>query len=118
LGADAEVAANLRAIDHQRRALEDGIKLSVAASYYDLARASSAIAAAKRSEEAATESLRVRRDRFRLGKATSTDIIDAETAVTQARLARVNAHVDLLEARAQLAYAMGHGASRSLGEGE
>ncbi|MBW2528504.1 MAG: TolC family protein [Deltaproteobacteria bacterium] len=116
LGADEEMEANLRTLDRQRSALRDGIRLTVAKAYYDAAQARSTIAAQRRAEEAAVEALRVRRDRFRAGKATSTDIIDAENAVTQARFQRIDAQVKLLVAQAQLAYAMGEGASRVPGE--
>jgi outer membrane protein TolC len=107
IGRQAEAAGAGEAIDAQREVLSDGIKLSVAAAYRELQTARSAITAAERSEEAATEGLRVRREVFLAGRATSTDIIDAETELTRARLSRVNAHVDVLVAQAKLAYAVG-----------
>jgi outer membrane protein TolC len=107
IGKQAEAAGAVEAIDAQREVLGDGIKLSVAAAYQDLQTARSAITAAESSEAAATEGLRVRREIFLAGRATSTDIIDAETELTRARLSRVNAHVDVLVAQAKLAYALG-----------
>jgi outer membrane protein len=107
VGRQAEAHANVQALDEQRETLKEGILLSVAVSYYDAQTARSAITAAERSEVAAAEGLRVRRDLLVAGKATSTDIVDAEAEITRARLSRVNAHVDLLVAQARLAYAMG-----------
>jgi len=107
LGRQAEAAGAVQAIEEQNQALRDGIQLVVAAAYQELQTARSAITAAERSEEAATEGLRVRREVFMAGRATSTDIVDAETELTRARLSRVNAHVDVLVAEAKLAYAVG-----------
>ncbi len=107
LGAAKEADANKRSVEQQKKALADGIKLSVTAAYHEGVTAHSAIKAASRREVAAVEGLRVRRDLFRVGKATSTDIVDSETELTQARLQRVNAHVDVLVARAKLEHALG-----------
>ena len=107
IGKQAEAAGAVEALDAQSEVLRDGIKLSVAAAYQDLQTARSAITAAESSEAAATEGLRVRREIFLAGRATSTDLIDAETELTRARLSRVNAHVDVLVAQAKLAYALG-----------
>jgi outer membrane protein TolC len=107
IGKQAEAAGAVQALEEQNQGLRDGIVLAVTAAYQDLRTARSAITAAERSEEAATEALRVRRDVFLAGRATSTDLIDAETELTRARLGRVNAHVDVLVAEAKLGYAIG-----------
>ncbi|MBI4701100.1 MAG: TolC family protein [Deltaproteobacteria bacterium] len=108
-GRSAQARATVQAIEQQAAALRDGIRMSVAAAYYDAARARSAISAAERSEQAAVESLRARRLLRRAGKATSTDIIDADTTLTRTRLQRIDAHIDLLVARTRLEHAVGAG---------
>ncbi len=44
---------------------------------------------------------------LRGGKATATDIVDADSVLTQARLQRVNAHIDAHVAYAKLDHAVG-----------
>ena len=107
IGANKESSSNVAALEEQRLGLEDGIAISVAAAYAEAENARSSIRAAERAEVAAEEGLGVRRNLFRAGKATSTDMVDAESELTRARLQRVNAHVDLLVAQAKLAYAVG-----------
>jgi outer membrane protein TolC len=56
---------------------------------------------------AATESYRVRRELLNAERATAVELVDAQTALTQARVAAINAHIDLRVALAQLAHALG-----------
>jgi outer membrane protein TolC len=44
---------------------------------------------------------------FRGGRATATDMVDAQAELTEARLQRLDAHVDLLVARTKLDHAIG-----------
>jgi outer membrane protein len=67
------------------------------------------IDAADRGIVASAESLRVRRELFRVGQANAVDLIDAETELTRAQLNKLNAHVGLLVARTRLEHAIGHG---------
>jgi outer membrane protein TolC len=106
-GATAERRAQVLAVREQRQALEDGIRMAVASAYYDARTANSAVEAAKQRERAAAASLKARRMLFRGGKATATDIVDAETELTQARLQRVDAHVDAIAAKVRLEHAIG-----------
>ena len=107
LGAAAEAEERVTAVDEQLRALEDGIRTGVSAAYYDLLMAYSAAEAAEPREQAAVASADARRRLFLGGKATATDMVDAETELTQARLQRVDAHVDVLVAEARLEHAVG-----------
>lgn len=107
LGAVSEAEANTAQVTEQIRALEDGIVLAVTQAYYDIEMARSAIEAADKREEAASKSLDARRKLFRGGRATATEIVDAETELIEARLQRIDAHVDLLVARANLEAAVG-----------
>lgn len=107
LGAVSEAEAKTAQVAEQIRALEDGIVLAVTQAYYDIETARSAIEAADKREESASKSLDARRKLFRGGRATATEIVDAETELIEARLQRVDAHVDLLVARANLEAAVG-----------
>jgi outer membrane protein TolC len=110
IGAAAEAKARTASAIEQRAALEDGLRTEVASAYADAFKAPATIAAADRGMVAAEESLRVRRELFRNGKATSTELLDAEGELTQARLRRLDAHIGLLVARARLDHAIGRDA--------
>ncbi|MCA9618879.1 MAG: TolC family protein [Myxococcales bacterium] len=107
LGAVAEAEAKTAQVGEQLKALEDGVVVAVTKSYYDIETARSAIAAADMREKAAKKSLDARRKLFRGGQATATEIIDAEAELIEARLQRVDAHVDVLISQAALEQAVG-----------
>ncbi len=107
LGSDAEARANIMVLDKQMQVLRDGISSAVTSAYQDGHTARSAIGAAQVRENAAIEVLRARRQLLLAGKATSTDIVDAESELTRARLQRVDAHVDVLIAQVKLDHALG-----------
>lgn len=97
-------AAQITALKEQ---LLQGLRLEVASTYGDLKRAEATIDAAERGLVAAEETLRVQTELFRAGRATSVAIVDAETALVQARLQRVNARVGVLIAKTRLEHAAG-----------
>jgi outer membrane protein TolC len=105
--ASREAEERALAAAERLRELEDGIRMAVTQAYYDILTARSAIVAAKKREEAALSNVDGRRKLFLNGKATATDMVDAEAELTQARQQRVDAHVDLLVSRARLDYALG-----------
>jgi outer membrane protein TolC len=107
IAAVEEVSAQRAAAEAQLTALEDAIRVSVASAYYDLQNAENAIANAKEGEAAATVVLEDRRKLYRAGNATTTDIVDAERALTLARLQRVDAHLDWFVAKTRLELAVG-----------
>jgi outer membrane protein TolC len=107
MGAVAEAEAKTAQVSEQLRAVEDSVVLAVTASYYDIETARSAIDAAEKREEAAKKSLDARRKLFRGGRATATDIIDSEAELFEARLQRVDAHVNVLVGRANLEQSVG-----------
>ncbi len=102
-----EMEAHAAKIKQSRKALEDGIRLMTTKAYYDIETALSAIESADKSEEAAETSLDDRRKLFRGGRATSTQMVDAETLLTSTRWGRLDAHINLLVARAELDLALG-----------
>lgn len=107
LGAAAEAKARTASVTEQKGALRDGLRLEVASAYADAVKAAPTIEAADRGVVAAEESLRVRRELFRNGKATSSELVDAEAELTRARLRKLDAHVGMLVAKAKLDHATG-----------
>lgn len=107
VGSAREIQAQRIALEENKRALEDAIRMSVTSAYYDVQNAASAIAAAKQRERSAMVNVEARRRLFQGGKATATEIVDAEAELTEARLQRLDAHIDLLVARARLELAVG-----------
>lgn len=106
-GAVAEAEARTASVAQQRQALLDGLRLEVAAAHAESVRAVASIEASERGLVAVEESMRVRRELFKAGKATSVDIIDAEAELTRAHLRRLDAHVGLLAAKAKLEHVTG-----------
>jgi outer membrane protein TolC len=90
-----------------REQLLQGLRTEVAATYADLKRAEGTVPAADRGLVAAEEGLRVQNELLRAGRATATTIVDAESALTQARIGRINAHISVLVAKIRLEHAVG-----------
>lgn len=87
--------------------LREGTEIEVRSVWIAAQTANAAIEAARRQVVSAEESYRVRRERFLAGSAVSSDLTDAELDLLRARLALVNANVDLREALARLRRAVG-----------
>ncbi|WP_437281901.1 TolC family protein [Sorangium sp. So ce375] len=109
-GASAEANARTTQIAEQKAALRDGLRLEVASAYAELNKAAGSIESAERQLAAAAESMRVRSELFRAGRATSVDVVDAEAEVTRARLQQLNARVGALVAKTRLDHAVGRDA--------
>jgi outer membrane protein len=101
----AEASALARAAGTRVGDFDRQVGFEVRARALELDSARSAIAAAGEGVAAATEARRVVGERFAAGVATSTDVLDAETAVLQAALDRTRAlaNAHLAEARLQRA---------------
>jgi len=112
-GASA-ASARARSIAAERRAAEDGIRAEVTRALADAREADVALRTTDRGLTSARESYRVRRVLFQNGKATSVELIDAETDLTRARLDALNASVSARVARVRLAHALGRAPGRSL----
>jgi outer membrane protein TolC len=107
IGAVAEAKARKQSLVEQKGSLRDGLRLEVASAYADSAKGPATVEAAERGLSAAEESLRVRRELFRNGKATSSELVDAEAELTRARLSRLNARIGVMVAKARLEHATG-----------
>lgn len=102
-GAEAR-AAQLSA---EARLAADNVRLEVVKAAQDAKEQEVAVKTSARGLAAAEESYRVRRILFQNGKATSAELLDAETDLTRARLDALDAKVDARVARVRLAYALG-----------
>jgi outer membrane protein TolC len=103
----AEAIAGTRAIEARAGEFDRQLALEVRQRWYDLDSSRAAINAASDGVKAAAEARRVLRERFAAGVATSTDVLDAETAVLQAELLRTRAISDARLAHARLERAIG-----------
>jgi outer membrane protein TolC len=91
----------------QRERLEQLLQLDVTARYHLLRSAEKAFQVSVVAISQAEEALRIERERFGAQVATSTDVLDAEAALTRAKANRVNTYYAYLLARAELLRAMG-----------
>ncbi len=74
---------------------EEGIRLEIQQAYHDLETARSRHATARSALDAATEELRIREKRFREGLEKMIDLLDAETALREAKVRELVARYDV-----------------------
>jgi len=103
----AELDAKILEIESQRAQLDDGIRLQVTQAYNAMRQAQVGRETTERQLQSAEESYRVRRELFRAGRATSSELTDSETALLKAGFDALNARIDLRVARENLNYALG-----------
>lgn len=106
-GATAEAKARAAGIAEQKAIVRDGLRLEVTSAYADMQKSLATIEASERQVTASEESLRVRNELFKNGKATSVELVDGEAEVTRARLGRLNARIGLAVAKVRLDHATG-----------
>lgn len=87
--------------------LQDGITLEVTQSVLALQEAREKVAATQENSAQAEENYRVTHEKFKQGMATNTDLLDANTTWTQAKMETVQALADHYVAEAKLEKAMG-----------
>ena len=102
-----QAKAQLAQARDARKLLEDQAVLEVTQSRLTLARANEKVRVAGQAVGQAEENLRVTRERFKQGVALTTDVLDADVALLQARLNRTQAAIDLVLAQARLEKALG-----------
>ncbi|MBL9019278.1 MAG: TolC family protein [Myxococcales bacterium] len=93
-----------------RENLERGTRVQVLAAQQAVEIARSALETSRKGLAAAEEGYRVRRELLNAERATAVELVDAETDLTRARIAALNARVDLRVALTQLAHALGNDA--------
>jgi outer membrane protein TolC len=103
----SEADARGDALVAQRNALRDALAVEVV-QYFESVRAADAkVVATDRQLESALEAHRVTRSLFANARATTSNVLDAETDLASARFAWINARVDARVARARLEHAAG-----------
>ena len=91
----------------QRNALRDALAVEIA-HYFESVRAADArVLATDKQLESASEAHRVTRSLFANTRATTSNVLDAETDLSRARLSWINARIDARVARARLEHAAG-----------
>ncbi len=103
----SETRAQASKTEMEKATLADAVRTEVVDAYLACAQARAAIESTARSLAAAQESYRVRRELFRMGRAKSVELQDAEVAMFRAELESVNARANLKIAEAQLRHAAG-----------
>jgi outer membrane protein TolC len=107
-GARSEVAeARARSAEQRRAELADAIRIDVLDAAQGVRRAQVAKQTSARGLAAAEESYRARRLLYQNGRATTVELLDAETDLTRARLDALSALIDARVAAVRLAYAVG-----------
>ncbi len=92
---------------YDRENLERGARVQILAAQQAVALAQHALKTSAKGLAAAQESYRVRQALLAAERATAVELVDAETDLTRARIASLNARVDLRVAVAQLTHALG-----------
>jgi len=85
----------------------DGVAMDAAQSYYRLQEARERVGVASKGVEQAQEGYRIASQKFKVGIASSTDLLDAEIALLQARLTQTQAQIDYAVQVEQFKRAMG-----------
>jgi outer membrane protein TolC len=101
------LAAETNELRADRENLLRGARIEVLASQQAVLLAQQSLATSAKGLAAAEEGYRVRRELLNADRATAVELVDAETDLTRARIAALNARVDLRVAITQLAHALG-----------
>lgn len=99
--------ARLRQAKESQDQIKDGILLEVKTAFLSVQAAERGIRVAAKSVESAEENFRISQERYKEQVATASEILDAQTRLTQARTNYTNALVVFNLARAALVRAMG-----------
>ena len=107
---DRRLRAETNELKADRSNLERGTRIQVLSAQQSVEIAQAALQTSQKGLAAAEEGYRVRRELLNAERATAVELVDAETDLTRARIASLNARVDLRVAMAQLAHALGNDA--------
>ena len=107
---DRRLVAETNELRADRESLERGARIEVLAAQQAVALAQHALVTSQKGLVAAQESYRVRQALLAAERATAVELVDSETDLTRARIASLNARVDLRVALAQLVHALGNDA--------
>jgi len=101
--AEADIEAALA----NTQSILDAISLQVNLAYRGVVSNQEQVGLARPAVDQSVEALRIVRQRYRVGAATPTDVIDAETTATRSQQRYVSARIEYLSALARLSYVMG-----------
>ena len=96
-----------RQLFQTRKSIEDGVKLQLKQAILNLKEAEEKIPTAQKAVDQAEENLRVSEERYKAQVTTSTEVLDAQTLLSQARMNYYNALYDHNLAKAGLLRAVG-----------
>ncbi len=111
--ANEQARVKLERAKQGRQQLQRGIQLQVRSAWLKIHQSSEQVKIAKEALSQAEEQLRLEKERYEVQQNTSTDVLDAQTRLTQAKVTEEAARIELLEALAALDNAMGRGPSRT-----
>jgi outer membrane protein len=103
----ASAKADLSKVKAMRRSLELGVRVETQRAFYQAQSAWKSIAVARQAVDQAEEGLRIVSNRYSGGLLTIVDLLDAQTALQQARTHHFKAMHDYRVARIELALAAG-----------
>jgi outer membrane protein len=103
----SEARANLEAARELERKVRLAVNLEAEQARLDLQQAQERLRVGEKSVAQAEESLKLTQDRFAQGMALTTQLVDAQTALTAARVRRADAEADVQIATAALRKALG-----------
>ena len=103
----SQAQAGLVQTEAMVRQVNDAVALDAAQSFYRLTEAGKRIGVASIGTKQAEESYRITKERFKQGVSTTTDLLDAEVALLQARLNETQALVDYVIQKEKLNRALG-----------
>ncbi|HZO14333.1 MAG TPA: TolC family protein [Polyangiaceae bacterium] len=106
-GASREIEAQIEKLRATREALRRGVRLEVSGAILEARRAQRSIETAEAALASAEEAHRVQVELYRVGQATTTDLLAAESELLRARLGQLSAFIDARVARAKLHHAVG-----------
>lgn len=106
----AESDARARNLEAQKGVVRDGIQVEVTQAYQNVLESEFALDSTSRQLASAQEAYRVARELFVNGRATGTQLTEAELGLTRARFEFLNARVDGRTARVRLEHALGRNA--------
>jgi outer membrane protein TolC len=110
----SEADARGDALAAQHGAIRDAIAVEVVQYFESVRAADVQLVATDKQLESASEAYRITRSLFANARATTSNVLDAETDLARARLAWINARIDARIARARLDHAIGRDQSKAV----
>lgn len=102
-----QAKAQLRSVRDALSQLEDAVQIEITASYLDVAKSEESIKVAREGVAQAEENYRITKEKFELGLASNTDLLDAEVALLQAKTSLTKSSAEYQIALADLERAVG-----------